>query len=1384
MSWGGSITFANSYDDNIQIFNTPKNLTTADFSMPETTLIASSGSTLPELNKSTDLTRNYNFDEGEEVTLEENMGTTSSGMFTITGADSDNPNTINFNGFSGFIISRVQTTLNISNVTISGAQSTIGSVIYNTASDASISITNVNFESNSTLSQSDALGGAIYSNGNLTLTNTSFTGNSAVTQSENGEAKGGAIYARNSVQMIADNDNVVIVDNYTQTASGEQENNAVYMNNSSSTLTISAVNSGSFSIYDSIDGSDGYSVVLTGDGTGKIGLFNSIYNANISVSNVDITLAEGSISSVQLDNITVGNNVNFIIDVDLANEIADTIIASNSSGTVCISEISILSASEQDSVTLQVLKNSDNLTLNIDALTSKLVTTLQSTMYNDSVLADSIELASTETDNDSITITGWQDILYEMVHDSDPTHMIKNFIFNTDTEYVLTTDLGEMVQESILTIYNLSNAEYGTINANGHSMFELVNPISSVNLKNIIIKNASTSSSGSVVYLNNTTVSFTAENSVITGNSSDGNGGAIYAQTGTISLSDSTLSENYSGGDGGAIYAAGEAQVELVNVDFINNTSDGNGGAIYAGTDVTISANGGTSTFEGNTANGESNAIYAGSDATVTLDARNGGTITMNDKISGEDGYNLNVTGNSSGNVIINDTVSNANITLSGSTLTLAEENLLAGNIFNASGGTLNLINGEIGTTDFSTLTTSGKTNVAVDVDLANLTMDRITADTYSQILGTINVSKMNLLSDSSSSTIKIYFADSALKDHVTTSVKTVAYSKVYKYIVSYSSSSGYFIFNRGDGKDASSYNPAILPAGISQQTAYMNQLNNYQTAMYHSDTYMMLPKKIRLAGGTHYAIDFDDIEGETFIQKYLAIPEEIKSIWVRPYASFETIPLKRGPDVSSINYGTLFGGDSDMIDLPHGFKFVYGGYAGYNGNSTSYSNVDSLQQGAVVGGTAYLYKGNFFNTITANIGWMINDSETAYGTDSFYLLMTGFSDRIGYNIELNSGKLILQPSIMMGYTFVYSSDYTTSNDVDIDTEPLHVMHFAPCLKIISNLENGWQPYAIISIMCNFIDKTNFTANTIRIPQMSIDPYVEYGLGIQKRWHDKYSGFAQATVRNGGRRGVSLLFGFRYMLGKIISREHFIVRENLGKKKVLFKEKKEPEIEVEPLDSSKTVMKPAMPYPEEQERKRVRFSVIDCLKKVSRVIFFKYNTDVSAKVVTDVFSDGVIRTTINGMENTKTRNRMKSDFRDKDLENKSTVKNDKKTDKKEIIQKLKPAVEINKDETENIQKPVSQAVQSDAVKSVPAAQTVPAKPRTETVQKPASQAVQLNTADKSSATVIKAPHRPIVVKPLPNVNKRNLYLNQNKYAKPVKAVKFTDYETEVADFKF
>lgn len=162
-------------------------------------------------------------------------------------------------------------------------------------------------------------------------------------------------------------------------------------------------------------------------------------------------------------------------------------------------------------------------------------------------------------------------------------------------------------------------------------------------------------------------------------------GGAIYNETAGIGSISGTFSSNMVSGKldalGGAIYniagsTASDATLNLVNSNFYDNKAVSSenmakGGAIYAD-NLTVTAQGQNSVFQGNVADGKNNAIYmdgrANQDgAVLNLMAQNKGNIIFNDAIDGTS-YDINLLGDGSGEIVFNDLVDNVdNFNLSGS---------------------------------------------------------------------------------------------------------------------------------------------------------------------------------------------------------------------------------------------------------------------------------------------------------------------------------------------------------------------------------------------------------------------------------------------------------------------------------------------------------------------------------------------------------------------------------------------------------------------------------------------------------------------------------------------------------------------------------------------
>ena len=117
-----------------------------------------------------------------------------------------------------------------------------------------------------------------------------------------------------------------------------------------------------------------------------------------------------------------------------------------------------------------------------------------------------------------------------------------------------------------------------------------------------------------------------------------------------------------------------------------------------------------------------------------------------------------------------------------------------------------------------------------------------------------------------------------------------------------------------------------------------------------------------------------------------------------------------------------------------------------------------------------------------------------------------------------------------MSYSFVNTFNYHMAANVGMNTEPLHAIHIEPQLKLIGNFKNFWQPYLSVSMIWNIIDNARFQADDVFLPDLSVEPFVQYGVGVQKRWGERLTGFLEAMIRNGGRQGVALQMGFRFSI--------------------------------------------------------------------------------------------------------------------------------------------------------------------------------------------------------------------------------------------------------------
>lgn len=327
-----------------------------------------------------------------------------------------------------------------------------------------------------------------------------------------------------------------------------------------------------------------------------------------------------------------------------------------------------------------------------------------------------------------------------------------------------------------------------------------------------------------------------------------------------------------------------------------------------------------------------------------------------------------------------------------------------------------------------------------------------------------------------------IYFAEPGLKNNVSTTVKEVAYTPIYKYTVSYDNQNqyddlgdgGYFLFTRGTGSTnpSDSFNPAVLTTPVSNVAASQSTVNEtFKYVFEHADC--LSPKCPSWnACPTSTTISTPSAQRITKTSAVSPTPK-INAAWLRPYTTFESINLKNGPKVDAITYGSLAGFDGNFKEMHRGWYRIGTGYLGYNGSQLNYHHNDTTMNGGLLGFTETFYKKNFWTALTLSAGASVGETRTMYGKEDFTTLLAGVGSKTGYNLEFQEGKYILQPIMFLSYTFVNTFDYTNASGTRISTTPAHSIQLNPSFRFITNCKNGWQPYASVGMVWNLMNSSD-----------------------------------------------------------------------------------------------------------------------------------------------------------------------------------------------------------------------------------------------------------------------------------------------------------------------
>lgn len=1024
---------------------------------------------------------------------------------------------------------------------ITNATGTNGSAVFVNGKGAQATLENVNVSNN----QSSSNGGAISvtEGASLTINGGVFSNNTAA-------SNGGAIYLKGnatdpSVLTIISSINNTVFENNMANLS----NNSIYMagdsilnvNNSllaklilaegiatsgdNNVLNInkqigSAPTNGSFDItsdFSNFKGNNNQvnlyngSISLKSAGTFFGNTGNSADYINLSIkNNAVLNFQNNKIDTVYVNSFeTEGSNTLAKFDIDLALHKVDKIVATSVIGSpvLNVDTFNIISNAVTDSL-FDI--TSSNIQVNYAGGTSYYTSDYSYQVKKDSD-SNSIRFVSEYIGGDGLkrVLKNIGVRTYSMVIDSE----------GKPENYIATENLPELNaefaegRENRVTIFGNG----GTISgAEQYRLFRLDSTLDGIErelrLDDVTLKDANSSQCSALFAKGKSTV--VAKSVVFENNVSSLDGGAVYLENGS------------------KLTISGNSQ-------FKNNTSSSKGGAVYMkGSDsnntiMTVTSDTSKIEFTGNKQNNtENNAIYMAGNSILNLKASSdNNSIIFNDSIKSEglnNKININAPDESSykGKVAFNADMSGyANdIGIYDGTLNLKYPNMK----FNTSSfkmyenATLDLRNSLVDSVSISNLQfDAAKANLGIDIDGQSQKADTIEAPGTT---GTFNITNFNILTDSSSSKTGPILISKTEGLNVSTDPNVAYLGPIYKYFIT-SSGGQSVVLNRNY---SDSFNPVVYSSPVNSTVGtYSNVMNTYNQAFTNSDIFMMQSHMQRLSYRLRNRYAINEVDSS---QRKVIYPELISGPWYRPYTTFESVGLKNGPNVSNTSYGSFVGYDMPLEEVGHGFQSVLSAYVGYNGSNQSYEGVHINQNGGLFGFTKSFFKDNFFTSLTANVSASSAHSSSPRSSSDFTTLATGIATKTGYNIELGESKCIIQPSVLLTYSFIKTFDYRDTNGINYSSDGLNVLQINPGVKFIANLKGIYQPYIAANMVWSIMNDGKFKANDISIPMVSVRPYMEYGVGLQKRFGERLTGYFQSMVRSGGRNGIALQFGFKWAI--------------------------------------------------------------------------------------------------------------------------------------------------------------------------------------------------------------------------------------------------------------
>lgn len=252
-------------------------------------------------------------------------------------------------------------------------------------------------------------------------------------------------------------------------------------------------------------------------------------------------------------------------------------------------------------------------------------------------------------------------------------------------------------------------------------------------------------------------------------------------------------------------------------------------------------------------------------------------------------------------------------------------------------------------------------------------------------------------------------------------------------------------------------------------------------------------------------------------------------SLWFKPFGTIEKLNMTQGLNVNNTFYGALIGADFPAVELKRGWTMLPTAYVGYTGAHQSYNGVGMYQNGGQAGAMATFMKNDFIGSIMAFGGGYSNRMDVGNATDNTGNWIAGTAAKAAYNFH-PSKHFVIQPTLMASYTYLGQQNWHSNyGDMSMRAEMLNGVNVAPGINFIYGRET-WSIYATVQYFYNVLGYTGGLAgNDVDLPHLRMrHGFIQYGIGATKTWKDRFSGFLQIVIRNGGRTGVGFMGGITF----------------------------------------------------------------------------------------------------------------------------------------------------------------------------------------------------------------------------------------------------------------